>query len=226
MFVCTANGIVVFEHTNKAAIQVKSFRKAELIAELAKRGLQVYGNVNELRGILKAEIEKLKEKYSSEQKRVDIIHLDKDIGSFDSVCSASSEILLMASNAKRSVYQILIQRDGVGFVGSVTRLVSYPDSAAKVTSMTASNGNLYFSSEGPQGGLFQVNLESRYVSCLVSASPNCEVHGIASFKQGIAFTDPKTHKVKQYTPSAGVTILAGNGKEGTGKGSAKSASFM
>lgn len=204
----------------------RSSLSEKLSAELAKRGLQVYENVNELRGILKAEIEKLKEKYSSEQKRVDIIHLDKDIGSFDSVCSASSEILLMASNAERSVYQILIQRDGVGFVGSVTRLVSYPDSAAKVTTMTASNGNLYFSSEGPQGGLFQVNLESRYVSCLVSASPNCEVHGIASFKQGIAFTDPKTHKVRQYTPSAGVTILAGNGKEGTGKGSAKSASFM
>ena len=37
---------------------------------------------------------------------------------------------------------------------------------------------------------------------------------------------PKTHQVKHYTCSAGVSILAGNGKEGTGKGRAKFASFM
>ena len=41
-----------------------------------------------------------------------------------------------------------------------------------------------------------------------------------------AFSDPKTHQVKHYTCSAGVSILAGNGKEGTGKGRAKFASFM
>ena len=52
------------------------------------------------------------------------------------------------------------------------------------------------------------------------------MHGIAPFKQGIAFSDPKTHQVKHYTCSAGVSILAGNGKEGTGKGRAKFASFM
>ena len=64
------------------------------------------------------------------------------------------------------------------------------------------------------------------ISSLVRASPHCEVHGIAPFKQGIAFSDPKTHQVKHHTCSAGVSILAGNGKEGTGKGRAKFASFM
>ena len=127
---------------------------------------------------------------------------------------------------ERKVYQVLIQKDGVGLVGSVTQLFSYPDNADKVTSMITSNGNLYFSSEGPQGGLFQANLDSKEITCLVRASPHCEVHGIAPFKQGIAFSDPKTHQVKHYTCSAGVSILAGNGKEGTGKGSAKFASFM
>ena len=65
------------------------------------------------------------------------------------------------------------------------------------------------------------------ISSLVRASPHCEVHGIAPFKQGIAFSDPKTHQVKHYTCSADcVSILAGNGKEGTGKGRAKFANFM
>ena len=64
------------------------------------------------------------------------------------------------------------------------------------------------------------------ISSLVRTSPHCEVHGISPFKQGIAFSDPKTHQVKHYTCSAGVSILAGNGKEGTGKGRAKFASFM
>ena len=61
---------------------------------------------------------------------------------------------------------------------------------------------------------------------LVRASPHCEVHGIAPFKQGIAFSDPKAHQVRHYTCSAGVSILAGNGKEGTGKGRAKFTSLM
>ena len=46
------------------------------------------------------------------------------------------------------------------------------------------------------------------------------------FKQGIAFSDPTTHQVKQYIGSVGVTIIAGNGKEGTGRGNAKFVSFM
>ena len=106
----------------------------------------------------------------------------------------------------------MIEKDGVGLVGSVTQLFTYPDNAAKVTSMTTFHGNLYFSSEGPQGGLFQANLD-----CLVRALENCEVHGNALFNKGLAFYDPKTHQVKHYTCSAGVSILAGNGKKETGK---------
>ena len=73
--------------------------------------------------------------------------------------------------------------DVVGLLGSVTQLFAYPDNAAKVTSMATSNGNLYFSSEGAQGGLFQVNLDSRVVTCVIRTSSHCEVHGIAPFKQ-------------------------------------------
>ena len=108
----------------------------------------------------------------------------------------------------------MIEKDGVGLVGSVTQLFTYPDNAAKVTSMTTFHGNLYFSSEGPQGGLFQANLDSKGV---IRALANCEVHGIALFNKGIAFTDPKIHQVKHYTCSAGVSILAVNGKKETGK---------
>ena len=218
VFICTTDGIVVIEHSNKVAIKVQSLKKAELITELTKRGIQATGNVDELRGKLKAEVEKLKAKHSTEQKRTDVVQLN-EVVTFDSVCSASDEILLMSSNVERKVYRVLIQKDGIGLVGSVTQLFSYPDNAAKVTSMITSNGNLYFSSEGPQGGLFQANLNSKEITCLVRASPHCEVHGMA-------FSDPKTHQVKHYTCSAGVSILAGNGKEGTGKGSAKFASFM
>lgn len=108
----------------------------------------------------------------------------------------------------------MIEKDGVGLVGSVTQLFTYPDNAAKVTSMTTFHGNLYFSSEGPQGGLFQANLDSKGV---IRALANCEVHGIALFNKGIAFSDPKIHQVKHYTCSAGVSILGGNGKKETGK---------
>ena len=77
----------------------------------------------------------------------------------------------------------------------------------------------------------QTNADTRQhkilqISSLVRASPHCEAHGIAPFKQRIAFSDPETDQVKHYTCSAGVSILAGNGKEGTGKGRAKFASFM
>lgn len=85
VFVCTADGIVVVEHTNKAALHIQSLRKAELIAELTKRGIEAAGSVNELKGKLRAELEKVKAKYSSEQKRVVILQLNKDISNSESV---------------------------------------------------------------------------------------------------------------------------------------------
>ena len=226
VFVCTADGIVVVEHTSKAALQVQSLRKPELIAELPNREINVTGTVNELKATLKTEVGKLKAKYSSEHKQTDVLQLNEDISSFDSVCSASDEILFVSSSAEQKIYQILIQKDGVGLVGSVTQLLTYPANVAKITSTTTFNGNLFFSSEGTQGGLFQVNLDSKVVTCLVKTSPHCEVHGIAPYNRGIAFSDPKTRQVKQCTCSTGVSILAGTGKEGTGKGNAKFASFM
>ena len=175
VFACTADGIVVVEHTSKAAIQVQSLKKAELIAELTKRGIQATGNVNELKRMLKAQVNNLKATYCSEQKRMDVLQLNTVVSFFDSVCSASDEILLfVSSNAERKIYQILIEMDGIGLVGSVTQLFAYPDNAAKVTSMATSNGNLYFSSAGAQGGLFQVNLDSRVVTCVIRASSHCD----------------------------------------------------
>ena len=144
---------------------------------------------------------------------MDVVQFN-EVTTFNSVCSASDEILLGSSNMEWKVYQALIEKDGVGLVGSVTQLFTYPDNAAKVTSMTTFHGNLYFSSEGPQGGLFQANLDSKGV---IRALANCEVHGIGLFNKGIAFSDPKIHQVKHYTCSAGVSILAGNGKKETGK---------
>ena len=72
---------------------------------------------------MKAEVEKLKAKHSTEQKRTDVVQLN-EVVTFDSVCSASDEILLMSSNVERKVYQVLIQKDGIGLVGSVTQLFS------------------------------------------------------------------------------------------------------
>ena len=95
------------------------------------------------------------------------------------MCSASDDILLVSSNAQRQIYQVLVAKDGVGLVGSVSELVAYPDGTDKVISMTVNNGCLYFSSEGHGGGLFQVNLGSSLVSCLITATEQCEVHGVA-----------------------------------------------
>ena len=92
--------------------------------------------------------------------------------------------------------------------------------------MTVSNGHLSFSSEGPKGRLFQVNLGSSAIYCLVTASEECQVHGIAAFKEGIAFSDPKAHQIKLFSSSAGISVVAGDGKEGRGKGGAEFANFM
>jgi len=70
VFVCTADGIVVVEHTSKATIQVQSLKKAELIAELTKRGIQATGNVNELKGMLKAQVDNLKATVLSRNERM------------------------------------------------------------------------------------------------------------------------------------------------------------
>jgi hypothetical protein len=231
VFVCSADGIIVVEHTSQLSIKVQSLRKAELIAELTKRGVEATGNVTQLKNKLNLENEKLRAQYASVKKRTDIVHLNKDIHTVDCLCSVSDEILFVGSNVDQKVYQVLIEKDGVGLVGSVTQSFTYPQNDIKVVSMTTSAGSLFFSSVGPQGqddygGLFQVNLESNLPTCLVRNSPNCEVHGIAPYKNGIAFSDIKTNQIKQYHCLSGVSILAGNGKEGNVKGNAKFASFM
>ena len=71
-----------------------------------------------------------------------------------------------------------------------------------------------------------MNLGSLIAICIVQASPSSEVHGIASFRHGLAFSDPKSHQVKHYSSVSGVSVLAGNGTEGRGRGSAKSSNFM
>ncbi|CAB3998543.1 Hypothetical predicted protein [Paramuricea clavata] len=219
------------KHTSQLSIKVQSLRKAELIVELTKRGVEATGNVTQLKNKLNLENEKLRAQYASVKKRTDIVHLNKDIHTVDCLSSASDEILIVGSNVDQKVYQVLIEKDGVGLVGSVTQSFTYPQNDIKVVSMTTSTGSLFFSSVGPQGqddygGLFQVNLESNLPTCLVRNSPNCEVHGIAPYKNGIAFSDIKTNQIKQYHCLSGVSILAGNGKEGNVKGNAKFASFM
>ena len=176
------------------------------------------GTVKELKERLNTLILQLKTRYASDQKRTDVLHLNKDITAFDAMCSASDDILLVSSNAQRQIYQVLVAKDGIGLVGSVSELVAYPEGTDKVISMTVNNGRLYFSSEGHGWGLFQVNLGSSLVSCLITTTEQCEVHGVAVFKEGIAFSDPKAHQLKHYSSSTGITVLAGDGKEGRGKG--------
>ena len=54
---------------------------------------------------MKEEVGKLKVTYSTEQKQMDVVKLNKFI-TFDSVCSASDEILLVSSNVELKVYLI------------------------------------------------------------------------------------------------------------------------
>ena len=154
VFLSTTIGIVVVEHTNRGAIKVQSLKKPELIAELTKRGIDPTGNVKELKERLNARFLQLKMKYTSEQKRDHVLHLNKDVAVFDLICSASDERLLASCNTQKQFCQISVEKDGVGLTGSVTELVAYPEGTEKVASMTVCNGNLYFCSEGPKGGLF------------------------------------------------------------------------
>ena len=152
VFVCTADGIVVAEHINQRAIKVQSLKKPELIAELTKIGIDATGNVNDLKERLNAQFLQLKTSYTSEQKRDDVLHLNKDVVGFDVTCSASDEVLLASCNTQQEIYQISVEKDCVGLTGSVTELVAYPEGTEKVTSMTVSNGYLYLSWKGPKGG--------------------------------------------------------------------------
>ena len=127
VFVCTADGIVVAEHTQQRAIKVQSLKKPELIAELTKRGINATGNVKDLRERLNAQFLQLKTRYASEQKCDNVLHLNKDVVVFDVICSASDEVLLANCNTQEQIYQISVGKDGVALTGSVTELVAYPE---------------------------------------------------------------------------------------------------
>ena len=100
VFVCTADGIVVAEHTKKRAIQVKSLKKPDLVNDLTKGGVAATDTVKELKERLNTLILQLKTRYASDQKCTNVLHLNKDITAFDAMCSASDDILLVSSNAQ------------------------------------------------------------------------------------------------------------------------------
>ena len=106
----------------KKSHQVKSLKKPDLVDELTKRGVVATGTVKELKERLNTLIPQLKTRYASDQKRTDVLHLNKDITAFDAMCSASDDILLVSSNAQRQIYLVSVAKDGVGLVGSVSEL--------------------------------------------------------------------------------------------------------
>ncbi len=106
VYVCSADGIVVVEHTNTVSIKIQSFRK-DFIAQLTMRGIDATGNVRELKSKMNVAIEKLRAEYASVKKRTDIVHLNVDIHSVGSICSGSDDILFVSSDVERKIYLLL-----------------------------------------------------------------------------------------------------------------------
>ena len=142
VYVCSADVIIVVEHTNQLSIKIQSLRKADLIAELTKRGIEATGNVT-WPNKLNVENEKLRAEYASHKKRTDIVHLSNNTHTVDCLCSASDEILFAGSNVEQKVYQVLVALVSVSL--AVLHLVSLtPHNNIKLISMSISASSLFF----------------------------------------------------------------------------------
>ena len=138
-----------------------SLRKADFIAGM--RGIDATGNVCDLKGKMNAAIEKLQAAYASDKKRIDIVHLNVNIRSIDSICSRTDEGLFVSSDVVQNVYQVIVEKSSHGPVGNIRKNFCYPENDTRLVTMTITAYKVFKSSEQKQnkdnkGGLSKLAL--------------------------------------------------------------------
>ncbi|VDI36816.1 Hypothetical predicted protein [Mytilus galloprovincialis] len=133
------------------------------------------------------------------------------------------------SDQDRTIYQIQLKEDGIGFAGNVLEIKKYHDDCYHILSMCLKKDLLYISwkgEEGRGGGVVFLDLvQGLTTRCFSNNTRDCsEVHGICPYKDGIVFADLKSRHVKMYK-AGNITTIAGTGEDGCLLGSASHCSF-
>ncbi|VDI02841.1 Hypothetical predicted protein [Mytilus galloprovincialis] len=141
----------------------------------------------------------------------------------------ATDLLFCSSDQDRTIYQIQLKEDGIGFAGNVLEIKKYHDDCYHILSMCLKKDLLYISwkgEEGRGGGVVFLDLvQGLTTRCFSNNTRDCsEVHGICPYKDGIVFADLKSRHVKMYK-AGNITTIAGTGEDGCLLGSASHCSF-
>lgn len=202
--------------------------RAELESTLRSYGLSVEGTVPTLRQRLRDHLKQMAAKLS----RRNCVQIQPPLSKPSAVCIASDDVLLCADDGQKSILQVTLEKDGVTINGKAVKLVDYPEHVDLVESLTVCGHVAYFvgaKSSRHVGGLYGFHLEGGQVEAILkNESTVCsEIKKVAVFKNTLAFTDSGARQIKAFDPvDKAVTVLVGNGQEGSQDGTAKSCSFV
>lgn len=189
-----------------------------------KIGISDEGTAEAIRKRIQCKLDQILESRPSKE----LLKLDRKIKPCI-LTTAANDLLFCSSDQDRTIYQIQLKEDGIGFAGNVIEIKKYHDDCYHILSMCLKNDLLYISWKGEEGRgggvVFLDLLQGLTTRCFSNNTRDCsEVHGICPYMDGIAFADLKSRHVKMYA-AGNITTIAGTGEDGCLLGSASHCSF-
>lgn len=102
------------------------------------------------------------------------------------------DLLYVADNGIRQIFQLAVEHDGIGFVGNNTKILPYSMDWTTVLNMSLQK-SLYVSSDT---GISAVNLETMTTRLIMKNNEQCQVTGMNIYRDGLIFSDVAYGKVK------------------------------
>ena len=153
--------------------------------------------------------------YQKVGKLVGVLYIENNI--LPDVMTSKGTRTVAVSNQSRSLYDLEIFFDGVGYSAKVLFVLPFPEECEWVRSVCVSGNDLFLAA---RQGIWKV---SKNKCSLIVASEN--VNGVDMLGESLIFTDSALHQILMYNCEGENIVLSGSGKEGNRDGIASSAMF-
>lgn len=225
VYICQHNDCITIYPEDGAKLQLNKLRKPDLQAECAKRGLDEHGSLRDMKQLLSAHLREVERDYKIQGHQIRVVALSEAVPP-SCIGKASENMLVMASDQRRTFCTIVMSSNGVYVSGVVHALTEYPGYCMEVNSMCVSDNKVYVVYAGNPGGIIQVDLSTSEIHRIVDNNTiDCsECAGVAGYPGGIVFTDSGHHQLKLFDGEQ-ITVVAGAGREGNDDGPAHTGTF-
>ena len=129
------SGIQTVPIAAKPKLHVRGLKKADLVSQLAERGLPNQGTVQVLQDRLEDFLNHLEKTYKEKNIDLSKVYLSQRIKKPSCIAKASECILVCSSDVDLAIYIITLEMNGVVVRGNVNLFCNYPNGCKKVIFM-------------------------------------------------------------------------------------------